>query len=60
MLKNDGRALAFVSDGTDLVANQVEQTPPPGQGDYTAVFLADVSTATPTTRLVSRSSGLGA
>src|SRR5262249_36131376 len=51
-----GKSLAFVSDGTDLVTGQMEQAPP-GAVDPTAVFLTDVSTATPATRLVSRKFG---
>jgi sugar lactone lactonase YvrE/Tol biopolymer transport system component len=53
-LSADGQWLAFVSDGTSLVPNQAEQTPP---GAASAVFLADVSTSTPATRLVSRKFG---
>src|SRR5262249_38232420 len=54
-LSGGGRSLAFVSDGTDLVPRPAEPTPP-GTAS-TAVFLADVSTATPATRLVSRKYG---
>jgi sugar lactone lactonase YvrE len=56
-LSGDGKALAFVSDGTNLVPGQAEQTPPPGTADYSAVFLADVSTSSPATTLVSRQYG---
>jgi Tol biopolymer transport system component len=40
-LSADGSSVAFVSDGTDLVANQAEQTPP-GVAAPSAVFLYGV------------------
>jgi sugar lactone lactonase YvrE/Tol biopolymer transport system component len=55
-LSGDGQWLAFVSDGTDLVPNQAEQTPP-GAADASAVFLTDIRSAPPTTQLVSRKYG---
>src|SRR5262249_7523733 len=53
VLSADGKFLAFVSDGTKLVSGQIEQTPPPGTAFYTGVFLSDLSSTTPTTRLIS-------
>src|SRR5262249_42109506 len=52
-----GKSVAFVSAGTNLVAGQVEQTPPAGTAVYSAVFLSDLSGAAPSTRLVSRRFG---
>jgi sugar lactone lactonase YvrE len=54
-LSADGRWVAFVSDGSDLVPGQVEQSQPTGTNLYTGLFLYDTITAT--TTLVSRQFG---